>query len=533
MNTVSTSVFLQRLARREAGRYACPRLRYEQLRQNASMRQRGQALMLALALLVFGAAGLVQLYDGGQIIAEKSRLVHATDAAAYSGALVQARALNFQAYANRAQIAHQVAMAHLVTLASWADFGTTEAQQLARGNPPGYLIGMLFGPAHGTAYHAAARARMPAVRQAREALHDAFLQHDAIVHDVLWRAQMAVTSSLPAARAAAMQAVLDANYAASSPMMKQMHGAPASRIIATDTTIAGNSPTSAPPARLDSELLSDELPGALVPRHGAAREHLRELVLQAANHYEFLFPRHYTAHSGWTVSSRCPHLRHQLRRRGGTSLEGFDVWRSDDTQSYHALRSNRWIGCYYREYPMGWAEIAAGGKPQHSPLEHVDNPPNDFSEQDFWRWAREHTPWDIHQGRSNPLANSHAVSRSTSWRGRGMPGTVDLAPTASGDAPTSIRFAIRVTRPQTALATTDAAGRVNIGAGLLRMPTRLHGQQIAAISAAQTWFERPTARSDGFDELASLFNPYWQARLVAVTENERSAARQKQLFSPL
>ena len=46
---------------------------------------------------------------------------HAVDAAAYSGAL-QARHLNAIAYANRSQIAHQVAMAHLVTLAASARY---------------------------------------------------------------------------------------------------------------------------------------------------------------------------------------------------------------------------------------------------------------------------------------------------------------------------------------------------------------------------------------------------------------------------
>lgn len=54
--------------------------------------QAGQALVLAVALLAAAAAGLVQLFDGGQLLREKIRLARALDAAAYSGALVQARA---------------------------------------------------------------------------------------------------------------------------------------------------------------------------------------------------------------------------------------------------------------------------------------------------------------------------------------------------------------------------------------------------------------------------------------------------------
>src|SRR3546814_2539631 len=82
----------------------------------------------------------------------------ALDAAAYSGALVQARALNMLAYINRAHVGHQLAMAHLVTLGSWASLGGAQASQLKSGNPPGYLIAMLFGPDHGAAYAAASRA---------------------------------------------------------------------------------------------------------------------------------------------------------------------------------------------------------------------------------------------------------------------------------------------------------------------------------------------------------------------------------------
>jgi len=49
--------------------------------------------------------------------------VNAADAAAYSGLLWQARALNFQAYTNRAMVANQVSIAQAVTLRSWSSYG--------------------------------------------------------------------------------------------------------------------------------------------------------------------------------------------------------------------------------------------------------------------------------------------------------------------------------------------------------------------------------------------------------------------------
>ena len=73
----------------------------------------GEALVAGLVLLAGAVAALVAMHRLGRIIEQRVRLTHAVDAAAYSGALLQARHLNAIAYANRSQIAHQVAMAHL------------------------------------------------------------------------------------------------------------------------------------------------------------------------------------------------------------------------------------------------------------------------------------------------------------------------------------------------------------------------------------------------------------------------------------
>ena len=120
--------------------------------------QQGQVLVLGLLLASAAALVFVRYFDTGMVVAEKARQDHALDAAAYSGALVQARALNMLSYIHRAQAAHQVAMAHLVTLGSWAHFAGTEALRASMGNPPAYVIGMHFGPEHAAAYLAALKA---------------------------------------------------------------------------------------------------------------------------------------------------------------------------------------------------------------------------------------------------------------------------------------------------------------------------------------------------------------------------------------
>ncbi len=60
------------------------------------------------------------MFSTGQVAATRQRLDNAADAAAYSAALWRARVMNYHAYANRAIVAQEVAIAQAVTLVSWA-----------------------------------------------------------------------------------------------------------------------------------------------------------------------------------------------------------------------------------------------------------------------------------------------------------------------------------------------------------------------------------------------------------------------------
>ncbi len=81
--------------------------------------QKGQALILGVFLVLATAMAAVLMYNNGQTTSEKTRLVNAADAAAYSGAVFVARNLNFLAYTNRAMIANHVAIGHFVSYVSW------------------------------------------------------------------------------------------------------------------------------------------------------------------------------------------------------------------------------------------------------------------------------------------------------------------------------------------------------------------------------------------------------------------------------
>lgn len=458
--------------------------------------QRGQALVLGMLVAVVGAASLVVLYNLGQTVEARTRLTHAADAAAYSGALAQARALNAIAYVNRSHIAHQVAMAHLVTLGASAQYLHALQTQRRRGNPPGSLITMLFGPDVGAAY---LTAQAPADAESR--LARAFAQHDRVVHQVLEMAAREIVADFSAARERVMRKVLAANYPA-HPGITRDAGAPASP--------------------LTLRLLADAWPRYTERNPATRKAGLRPATEGAAARYGFLDSRSQTRRNPWMVNPRCPLHRHELRRRGSTWLGPDGRWGALDTQSYHALRSNRWVGCYFREYAMGWGTVQGEKSGVPNDVEYVDDAPADFSQEDFWRWVEQSTSWDIFGGATNPMANSYAMASAQRWPAGGLPAYREVAAARIADP---LRFAVAVSLDSAVLKTSDAASAVTAPKGRFYYAALGRTGAVTVSSAAETYFTRPERRADGRQELATLFRPYWQARLAPVTPQEALLAR--------
>src|SRR5690606_20260978 len=80
---------------------------------------RGQALVLFLVLIGVLCLAVLLLFDSSQVVNKKVRLTNTADAAAYSVAVQQAKAYNFAAYMNRAQVGNEIAIAQLVSMWSW------------------------------------------------------------------------------------------------------------------------------------------------------------------------------------------------------------------------------------------------------------------------------------------------------------------------------------------------------------------------------------------------------------------------------
>ena len=86
------------------------------------MKRRGQSLVLAAVACLGLALGVLATVQMGRAVHQRIHVQNVADAAAYSVAAAQARAYNFWAFSNRAQITHYNAMMGLQAYASYLSF---------------------------------------------------------------------------------------------------------------------------------------------------------------------------------------------------------------------------------------------------------------------------------------------------------------------------------------------------------------------------------------------------------------------------
>ncbi len=444
----------------------------------ARARQRGQALVYGLFVLIGGLAMLFFLFNTGQLTREKTKLVNTADAVAYSAAVMNARALNFAAYTNRALIANEVAIAQMVSLSSWVQFVQTHADSTAQlGCQTQYAEpvakGMVeYAPLCLALFYANAYGVIEPVAQAVERVAEAVTVPAEVAKQALQAAQATMAIALPGVRQAVMDEVAQANYAGDGRV------------------------------EVDGKALKDgyaDFDGEpFMHRYsGDGRERFKQATLAATGLDPFVPSRSWRSEATVpTCFDPSPHPDY-VQRAGGTTLVGYDEWRALDTVSMWRYRlRGRWVPrCRRGEDPLGYgAQAANDGSGSGS---------ND----------------DAPGARTNPRATS--MASSDDWNYSGLPGFFELSAAAlshGGDAPGSagptLDFAVRITRATDQTLTSDARAQVPPSQRLNRYQGQPPEGVYAAVSASQAHFERPSPRDDGQAELASLFNPYWQARLI-------------------
>lgn len=453
-------------------------------RQARRPRQRGQALVYGLFVLIAGLAMLFFQFNTGQLAREKTKLVNTADAVAYSAGVLNARALNHAAYTNRALIANEVTIAQLVSLASWAQYLETHADSTGRLGCATYYsaepvwqgmaeyaatcMGLYYLNAYG--YVEPFADAVQQIAQAGTAASEAAKQ-------ALQAAQLSMVAVLPRMRQRVMDEVARANY-------------------------AGDGVVEVDAVPLKDGLVDFEGAPFMQRRRGQDRGRFRQATLQAAGLDPFVPSRSWRSEATvpHCIDLNGPHLDH-VQRAGGTTLLGYDEWRALDTVSIWRYRlRGRWVPrCRAGEDPLGYGTQAAGDASSDkgdAPGAGVNPGATDRASSDDWRYSG--------------LPSFLALSASALSHGGGGSGRVEPR----------LDLAVRLTRANAQTLTSEARAQVRPerpGDPALRL-NRYAGQAAqgvyAAVSASQAFFERPSARADGQAELASLFNPYWQVRLI-------------------
>ncbi|MDB5822449.1 MAG: hypothetical protein JWR21_1153 [Herminiimonas sp.] len=462
-------------------------------------------MVYGLFMLIAGSASLFFLFNTGQVAQEKSHLVNTADAVAYSAGVLQARALNFDAYTNRALIANEVLVAQMVSLSSWSQYAQTHAENLGWvfpecGDPTGYGAGggalLKYGPLYAAMCYLTVQYAGTYVAQVAEQIPPAAQAVVTVVE--LGKLAIKTAQSLLHApgyfegiRGSLMQEVADANY-------------------------AGDGSVTVEPVGAGATGMNDGWAGFTRRFTGDDRGRIAEVVKIAADTDGFTRDRR------WDSRALAPEpgclsilqvATNKVQRRGGTELVGYDEWKAEDTESFweNYLHSGRFIpvpSCRKRERAIGYGEQQA-------------HPPGD--EEDASGARLGDSP------RDNPVA--HGWASSAQWNNySGLPAFTDLDPNLTAKEDPRMLFGARVLRSRDQLSTSDARSSVRPSVRLNAYRSTVAGDMMAAVATAEVFFERPIDAKDNLfgkaknqpRELGSLFNPYWQVRLVDSASDRNS-----------
>lgn len=430
-------------------------------------KQSGQALIYGIFVLVGGLAALFFLFNTGQLAREKTKLVNTADAVAYSGGLMNARALNYQAYANRVMVANTVAIAQLVSLSSWIEYADSYAvagqgTALADQNTGKYFFSVFASnfaaQTVGTGLQASLNAGpLELISQTLDNLN----------WNILGPAQVAVFGGTDVSRMAVMTEVANLNYANDGAVLVEHNPATLGQFASF------------------TKLYRDD-----------ERTRFAEVASKSAARDPFVSDRNWRLNS-WLSS--CPldiflGGRDYMDRRGGTALIGFDQWSASDSSIEHIrfLRTRRFPRlptCETRQIGTGYGDQSAS----------------------------------VGGGAS-----------SASWGYRGLPPFMDLRE-INPDSPDEPKMltGIRLTRNASQTQTSEARSSIKSSARLNNYEAQMAGgeQKMAAVSTSEVFFQRDDATKDNPygaglgkpKEIGSLFNPYWQVKLVQTSDSNMRA----------
>lgn len=442
-------------------------------------------MLLGLVFLGLGVVGLKHLLLTSKWMLSEHVLQRATQAAVMSAGHYQARVLNTHALLNRTQMAHQVAMAHLITVASALHHGQQMSIQAKRHNPPLYLIGAFFGPGHGAAYAASKMMMPPRSSGALNRLKQAFQAHDALIGRQIEANRQRLQLELNTQTRQVIYQTLAMNL--------------------------NNTFTQHEPIGLSIPHVTVSIDQAGLTSDALVRD--KNLTIwqpwfQAVmGQHDYLSPRHDTFRNHWIINPKCPHVRHALRRQGQTTVLAQGVYEARDSLSFHAMRKLFPVGCYLREYPMGWADVTSDSAAQATGA----RAPRRFNKMTFRQWASQavnQVGWLIGLPRNN-LAQSWASSQTQRWRSNPIPEPILI----KQDAQAPFHISITVKQDQAWFAQSNS--RVAwFTLGLNQISKGLSPKHLMASAGAEVYFEGYPLTRASVHERPNVFEPFWQAKRV-------------------
>lgn len=423
--------------------------------------------MYGLFVLISGLAALFFMFNTGQLIAEKTKLVNTADAVAYSAAVMHARALNFDAYTNRALIANEVLIAQMVSVASWLEYADEHSQRVAPLNcqtpyysVPGALLLDRYTPLCYLMAWQFVQATLSPAESAFDGVTTVAMGLTETAKVALQASQVAMFAAFLPARKQVMDQVADANYAGLG-------------AVKVDTV----------PLQ-DNYTLFDG--GPFIKRYsGSERTRFKQVEVSAANRDTFVSGR------GWsdaTPGGCLWVLRGDAHHTASTTLNGFDNWSAADDGN---LRTQilKWRGLSLRCRTINNYNLGDGRKSARS-------------SGGNWYYSGVPSFYDLSTAALGYVSTNADPAKHEP----------------------RLQFAIRLTRA-------DSEQRTSSGTSSVKQTGQMdiyHGDQaknvMAAVSSSEVFFERTTPRPGTQKEQASLFNPYWQAHLISNSSTVRAAA---------
>ncbi len=456
--------------------------------------QRGAALVYGLFTLMGSAAALFFLFNTGQLVREKNQLVNTADAVAYSAGVLQAKSLNYLAYTNRSFIANEVLVAQAVSLKSWAGYLGSWQGNLMGAHPECFARdpwSMVVGGASAS-FKFDLKYALPCWLLAQDQV-----QGTGVVSTLATAVDQVGEVSLGLVYASQKALSLSQSML----MSRMAAGADRQRVLRT--IAQQNFPESPDGTRLvvgvEAGLPDDWLTFTQMYQ-GDERQRMKDLALTAAND-GFVLQRSWTSRAVLPVLCGWGFRRQEVRRRGGTELLGFDEWHAADTQSFQRYWTRwRWSGpqCRSGESPTGWSAQEAYN--------------SDQPEAGIFGGA----PTDT--GAAFRLSQ---VSKTTSTNYAGIQNFYDLSKSVlTQSAEPVMRLGIRVERDRQRLRVTDGSAAIKQGQGQLSTfvtdaASSGRGAAMHGVSMVEVYYRNPNAGRQA--ELGSLFLPYWQVRLSAVS----------------